>query len=489
MLTQSQGVIEYMLKVLYVSSEAVPFLPPGKIAEAAGLLPESLHEQGVDIRVVMPKYRSVESTYRKNMRHLYNGEVDVAWRRKYLGVQEYDYKNIPYYFIDNREYFYRDKCYGYNDDVERFAFFCKSVLEMLPHIDFWPDIIHLNDWQSALVSVYLKLDYCKRKDERYRKIKTVFTIHNLKDQGRFWKGYLTDVLGLDWKYFNNGDLEFYGDINLMKGAMIYSDKIVNLSHTHFGKGLEGILQKRAIDMCNIVEGIDYRSYDPGHDQYLPYKFKKHNILSARANNKEYLQKKLKLTINRNIPMIGLIAPLVKEEGIELVTKVIARLLEYEDVQFICIGSGDKRYENWFKQLEWCYPKKVSVSIEDVDDKEELIHQIYGSADILLLPSKYVQYSRKQLIALHYGAIPLVYGDSKIIESYDKYTKEGNGFKFNQYNAPDLLFTLKNAISSLVELNVHYCIVKNAMSQDYSWQNAAKQYRELYKNLKNQESNK
>lgn len=238
-----------MLKVLYVASEAVPFVKTGGLADVAGSLPKELKQKGVDVRVVIPKYSGIKEEYRNNMEHIYDGEINVSWRKKYLGIDRYDYKDVPFYFIDNQEYFYREGYYGYPDDVERFTFFCRAVLEMLPHIDFWPDIIHMNDWQTGLISVYLKLEH--NEDVRYNKIKTVYTIHNLKYQGRFWKGYLPDVLGLDWKYFNNGDLEYFDDINFMKGAIVYSDKVTTVSRSYakeiqdpyYGEGLEGMLQK------------------------------------------------------------------------------------------------------------------------------------------------------------------------------------------------------------------------------------------------------
>ncbi len=472
-----------MLKVLYVTSEAEPFIKVGELSTTGYTLPAALKEQNVDVRVVMPKYRNIKSTYRRSMGQIYSGEVDIAWRKKYMGVQQYNYQGIPYYFIDSRDYFYRDNCYGYNDELERFTFFCRAVLEMLPKIDFWPDIIHINDWRTALVSIFLKLDYTKSPDERYKKIKTVFTIHDLQEQGRFWKGYLPDILGLDWQYFNNKDLEFYDDINLMKAAMLYSDKIINLSHEHFGNGLEGVLKKRSLDVSDIVEGIDYDLYNPQTDTYIKHKYSVQEALIRRADNKEALQEKLKLTVNRNIPIIALMSPLVKGKGIGLITKVIGHILEYEQVQFICVGKGKQRYESWFKQLVWCYPQKAAVYIANENEEIELRHQIYASADIILSAMRYQPYEKQQCIALRYGAVPLVSSDSRIVQSFDKYTHIGNGFVFKKYSAHDLLSTLRLALSSLIEYNIHQRIIANGMNEDYSWQNTAKEYIALYKQVK------
>lgn len=478
-----------MLKVLYVASEAVPFVKTGGLADVAGSLPKELKKNGVDVRVVIPKYSGIKETYRNNMKHVADGEVSVAWRKKYLGIDRYDLNGLPFYFIDNQEYFYREGYYGYPDDVERFAFFCKAVLAMLPKIDFWPDVIHLNDWQTGLISVYLKLNY--NDDDKYKNIKTVYTIHNLKYQGRFWKGYLPDVLGLDWKYFNNGDLEYFDDINFMKGAIVYSDKITTVSRTYakeiqdpyFGEGLEGMLQKRSADLSGIVNGLDYDEYDPEKDKFIPYKYNVETAIEYKGSNKEELQKKLGLPVSRSIPMLAMVTRLVEAKGLDLVTRIMDELLEYEDVQFVLLGTGDRRYEDWFKGLVWRYPKKVSSNIYF---NNELAHQIYVAADVFLMPSQYEPCGIGQLIALRYGTIPVVRatgGLKDTVEAYNNYTNLGNGFSFNNYNAHELLFSIKRAIDSVGDFGKREKIIENAMTADYSWNESAKQYKELYSSLK------
>lgn len=478
-----------VLKVLYVASEAVPFVKTGGLADVAGSLPKELKQKGVDIRVVMPKYSGIKDEYRNNMEHIYDGEINVAWRKKYLGIDKYDYKDVPFYFIDNQEYFYREGYYGYPDDVERFTFFCRAVLEMLPHIDFWPDVIHMNDWQAGLISVYLKLEH--NEDSRYNKIKTIYTIHNLKYQGRFWKGYLSDVLGLDWKYFNNGDLEYFDDINFMKGAIVYSDKITTVSRSYakeiqdpyFGEGLEGMLQKRDADLSGIINGLDYEDYNPQTDKYIAKNFDVKNAIVAKSNNKEILQEKLGLSVNRNIPMIGMVTRLVEAKGLDLVTRILDELLEYENVQFVLLGTGDRQYEDWFKGLVWRYPKKVSANIFF---NNELAHQIYAASDLFLMPSQYEPCGIGQLIALRYGSVPIVRatgGLKDTVEAYNNYTQTGNGFSFNNYNAHELLFSIKRAIDSIGDLSKHINLVENGMTADYSWEESAKQYKDLYASLK------
>lgn len=479
----------YVLKVLYVASEAVPFVKTGGLADVAGSLPKELKKNGVDVRVVIPKYSGIKEEYRNAMKHVGDGEIEVAWRKKYLGIDRYDLNGLPFYFIDNQEYFYREGYYGYPDDVERFTFFCKAVLAMLPKIDFWPDVIHMNDWQTGLISVYLKLNY--KDDDKYKDIKTVYTIHNLKYQGRFWKGYLPDVLGLDWKYFNNGDLEYFDDINFMKGAIVYSDKVTTVSRTYakeiqdpyFGEGLEGMLQKRKDDLSGIVNGLDYDDYDPQTDKYIPFNYNEDNAIEAKGNNKEALQKKLGLPVDRSIPMLAMVTRLVEAKGIDLVTRIMDELLEYEDLQFVLLGTGDRRYEDWFKGLVWRYPKKVSANIYF---NNELAHQIYAASDIFLMPSQYEPCGIGQLIALRYGSIPVVRatgGLKDTVEAYNNYTNSGNGFSFNNYNAHELLYSIKRAIDSGNDFGKREKIIKNAMTADYSWDESAKQYKELYSSLK------
>lgn len=478
-----------MLKVLYVASEAVPFVKTGGLADVAGSLPKELKQKGVDVRVVMPKYSGIKEEYRNNMEHIYDGEINVAWRKKYLGIDKYDYKDVPFYFVDNQEYFYREGYYGYPDDVERFTFFCRAVLAMLPHIDFWPDVIHMNDWQTGLISVYLKLEH--NEDTRYNKIKTIYTIHNLKYQGRFWKGYLPDVLGLDWKYFNNGDLEYFDDINFMKGAIVYSDKVTTVSRSYakeiqdpyFGEGLEGMLQKRDADLSGIINGLDYEDYNPQTDKYIAKNFDVQNAIAAKGDNKEMLQKKLGLPVNRNIPMIGMVTRLVEAKGLDLVTRILDELLEYENVQFVLLGTGDRQYEDWFKGLVWRYPKKVSANIFF---NNELAHQIYAASDLFLMPSQYEPCGIGQLIALRYGSVPIVRatgGLKDTVEAYNNYTQTGNGFSFNNYNAHELLFSIKRAIDSISDLSKRLNLVENGMTADYSWEESAKQYKDLYASLK------
>ena len=480
-----------MLKVLYVASEAVPFIKTGGLADVAGSLPKALKKQGVDVRVVMPKYGKIAQEYLDKMEHIYDGEFTVSWRTKFLGIDKLELDGVTFYFIDNQEYFYREGFYGYGDDAERFAFFSRAALEILPQENFWPDVIHTNDWHTALVNVYLRLDHIG--DERYEKIKTVFTIHNLKYQGVFPKDVMEDVLGLDWQYFNNGDLEYYDAVNLMKGAIIYADNVTTVSRTYaqeiqyeyFGEGLDGLLRRRAGDLHGIVNGLDTELYNPATDRFLTEPFMKYdstNVVERKIDNKAALQRLLDLPVERQTPLVAMVTRLVEPKGLDLVIRILDELLEHEDMQFVLLGVGDRVYEDWFKELAWRHPTKVSSNIYFSD---EMAQRIYAGASIFLMPSAYEPCGIGQLIAMRYGTIPVARATGGLVDTiipYNKSTQEGNGFLFPDYNAHDMMYTLKKALTLFRDFNSWKALMQNAMNTDYSWARSAKEYKALYERL-------
>ena len=475
------------MKILYVAAEAVPFAKTGGLADVAGSLPKALKADGVDVRVIMPKFGKIPEAYRNAMEHVYDGELPVAWRKKYVGLDKYELDGVTYYFVDNEEYFNREGFYGYDDDAERFSFFSRAVLDLLQAMDFWPDVIHTNDWHAGLVNVFLKLEHMG--DARYERIKTVYTIHNLKYQGVFPKDVMPDVLGLDWKYFNNGDLEFYDAVNFMKGGIIYADAITTVSKTYakeiqypyFGEHLDGLLRSREQDISGIVNGIDYSVYNPRTDKYI-FETYDEESLDRKLDNKIALQKSLGLPERRNVPLIAIVSRLVEPKGMDLVVRMMDEILQHEEIQLVVLGTGEKRYEDWFKGLAWRYPKKVSVNIYF---SNELAQRIYAGADIFLMPSKYEPCGIGQLIALRYGTIPVVRqtgGLKDTVQQYNKYTQEGNGFVFENYNAHEMMYALKRALSFYGNYEIWHKIQLNAVQADYSWKRSAKEYEALYERL-------
>jgi len=476
-----------MVKVLFVAAEAVPFAKTGGLADVAGSLPKQLRAQGADVRVMMPKYSSIAPQYKEQMTLKHKAAVAVGWRQQYCGVEQLEYEGVPFYFIDNEDYFKRPELYGYYDDAERFAFFCRAVLDVLPHLDFIPDVIHCNDWHTGMVSVFLQAHY--RHNPQYQKIRTVFTIHNLRYQGVFPKEIMPDLLSLGWEYFGIDGLEFHNQVNFMKGGLVFSDIITTVSRTYaeeiqyefYGEKLEGLLRKRREDIVGIVNGIDYDVYNPSNDELITTPFDAHSI-DLKCENKVKLQERLGLPVKRGTPMLAIISRLVAPKGLDLIAHILDELIAGEDLQLVVLGTGEEQYEALFQQAAWKYPNKVSANIYF---DETLAHQVYAAADIFLMPSQYEPCGIGQLIALRYGTLPVVRetgGLKDTIQPYNKYTGLGNGFSFTNYNAHDLLFTVKKALGLYYDKPVWAKIVHNAMQSDYSWRQSAAQYQSIYNRL-------
>ena len=476
------------MKILYVAAEAVPFAKTGGLADVAGALPEELVKAGDDVRLIMPKYGSIAEEVRNSMEHIYDGEIPVAWRSKFVGIDKYVYRDVTIYFVDNQEYFNREALYGYFDDAERFSFFSRAVLNLLPAIDFWPDIIHTNDWHTAMVNVFLRLEHMG--DSRYENIKTLFTIHNLKYQGVFSKEIMDDVLGLDWKYFDNGDLEFYDAVNFMKGGIIYADYVSTVSKSYaeeiqygyFGENIDGLLRSKSDRLTGIVNGIDYDVYNPSTDKNLKYTYD-FNSIERKIDNKVELQRELGLPESRRTPMLAMVTRLVANKGFDLVVRIIDEILYHEDIQFVVLGTGDREYEDWLKELVWRYPHKVSVNIRF---SNELAQRIYASSDIFLMPSMFEPCGLGQLIAMRYGSIPVVRATGGLRDTVRQFHREdrdsGNGFVFANYNAHDMMLAVREALAAYHNFREWRQILYNAMHYDSSWQTAAKEYQRLYQKL-------
>lgn len=476
-----------MQKILIAAAEAVPFVKTGGLADVIGSLPQALKGLGADVRVILPKYEEIPAAFKAQMTKKTELTVPLSWRQQYCGIEELVYQGVPFYFIDNEYYFKRTRLYGHYDDAERYAYFSKAVLECLPALDFKPDIIHCHDWHTGMVTVYLKSHYNHKPF--YQGIKTLFTIHNLGYQGIFAPTIVEDVLGLDQSYFVPDKLEFHGGVNFMKGGLVFADLISTVSRTYaeeiqfpyFGEKLDGLLRQRRADLTGIVNGIDYNIYNPATDERI---FAKYDIdtLDKKQQNKASLQQKLGLPVRRDVPLIAMVSRLVASKGLDLIAHIVDELLGHEDVQLVVLGTGDAKYERLFEHLAWQYPGKVSANL---CFDEKLAHQIYAGADIFLMPSHYEPCGIGQLIALRYGTLPVVRetgGLKDTVLSYNKYTGQGNGFTFAHYNAHDMLYTIKRALGLYYDKPVWNQIVHNAMASDYSWQESAKHYAELYQKL-------
>ena len=394
------------MKVLYVASEALPFMASGGLGDVAGSLPQALRKRLIGCRVVMPMYDTIKQELKDTMKFVTSISVPVAWRRQYCGIFEAKADGVIYYLLDNQYYFKRDTIYGHYDDAERFAFFSRAVLEMLPHINFRPDIIHCNDWQSALTPVYYTTMYAK--DPWYQGIKTVFTIHNIQYQGVYGKEIIGDVIGLE------GDasiIEYDGDVNFMKGAIECADKVTTVSPSYaqeildpwYSHGLDTILKARSWKLQGILNGIDVINYNPETDKAIAANYNAEDWKN-KATDKEDLQKEMGLPVRPDVPIIGLVSRLVDHKGLDLVKAILEELLCTSDVQIVVLGSGDWQYESFFRDMAGKYPDKMGVRIGFVPT---LARKIYAGADLFLMPSKSEPCGLSQMVALRYGTVPII----------------------------------------------------------------------------------
>ncbi len=475
-----------MINILMVASEASPYAKTGGLADVVGSLPAELKKQETEVRVILPKYDSIPWDLKEQIQHRSYIYVDMGWRHIYCGIEQAEYNGVIYYFIDNEYYFKRDRLYGHIDDCERYAFFCKSVLESIPHLDFVPEVLHCHDWQAGMVPVLLEAHY--RKNDLYKKMVTVFTIHNLRYQGIYGMKEFKDWFSLSDDYFTNDKLEFYEGASFMKGGLVYSSVITTVSENYaeeikmpyYGEDLDGLLRARSHDLHGILNGIDYNEYNPKKDSMIYQTFSKSN-LTGKAVNKVALQKDLGLREQEDVPLISMISRLVDQKGFDLVACIFEELLE-EEIQFIVLGVGDEKYEKLFGWAQGRYPGKVSSKI---CFDNNLSHKIYAGSDFFLMPSLFEPCGLGQLISMRYGTLPIVRetgGLKNTVFPYNEETQEGNGFSFANYNAHDMLHTIRRALEIYKKKTLKNKLIKAAMSCDYSWESSAKKYKELYESI-------
>ena len=472
--------------VLFVASEANPFAGTGGLADVIASLPKALAAKGeYDVRVVIPLYQAVSPAYRATFRFEGNFNVPVAWRNQYCGVFSLKYDGVTFYFIDNEYYFKRGNLYGYYDDGERFAFFSRAVLEMMQYLDYYPDILHCHDWQTALSVVYLKTIYANRYG--YDHIKALFTIHNIEYQGKYGYELLSDLFGLP--EYCKQILDYDGCLNLMKGAIQLAERFSTVSKTYaseiknpyFAHGLEYMTTQNEYKLVGILNGIDEDVYDPSKDDKLFAAYSAKDT-SGKKICKAELQKMLALPVREDVPVIAIISRLVPAKGLDLVKCVFEELLA-EDVQVIVLGKGDGEYEDYFRYIAERYSGKCRAIIAY---NRDLSSKIYSGADIFLMPSKHEPCGLSQMIACRYGTIPVVRSTGGLADSiiaHNEGNREGgNGFVFHTYNAHEMLYVLKDAIYTFGKKEEWSKIMKNAMTTDFSWDRSAGEYERLYDNM-------
>ena len=478
-----------MKNILFVASEGTPFIKTGGLADVVGSLPKCFNKDEYDVRVILPKYMCIRDEWKNQMNYLTHFYMDLAWRSQYVGILEMKYDGVQYYFIDNEYYFAGAHPYGnIYQDIEKFAFFSKAALSALPVIGFKPDIVHCHDWQTGLIPVFLKDRF--HDGDFFRDIKSVITIHNLKFQGVWDMKTVKDITGLPAYYFAPDKLEAYGDANYLKGGIVYADAVTTVSRTYaeeiktpfYGEKLDGLMRARSNALTGIVNGIDYDVFNPETDPLIVRNYSARNFRKEKIKNKRDLQKQLGLWEDDRKFMIGIVSRLTDQKGFDLIAYMMDEMCQL-DVQFVVLGTGEERYENMFRHFAWKYQGKVSANIYY---SEELSHRIYASCDAFLMPSLFEPCGLSQLMSLRYGTIPIVRetgGLRDTVEPYNEYESTGTGFSFANYNAHEMLYTVKYALDVFNNRKREWNkMIDRAMAKDFSWNTSAKEYEKLYDSL-------
>ena len=475
------------MKILYAASEAVPFCKTGGLADVAGSLPPALAEQGAETAVILPLYQRVREKFADQLTFLCYDYVDLGWRHSYCGLFSMEKDGVTWYFLDNEQYFDRPALYGYIDDGERFGFFSRAVVKMLDHLAFWPDVIHCNDWQTALIPIYLKDDGVR--EDRYRSIRTVLTIHNIEYQGRYDPYCLGDLFGLDRGWVDDGTLLLDGDLNLLKGAILVSDAVNAVSPTYaqelknpyFAHRMEGILTQCGYKLSGVLNGIDMKLYDPAADGRVAAAYTAED-LTGKAADKAALQQMMGLNEEPDTPIVAMVSRLVSHKGLDLLREVMGDIMELP-AQFVVLGSGDAGYEEFFRRTAERYPGRMAVRL---GYNEDLSMAIYAGADLFLMPSRSEPCGLSQMISMRYGTVPIVRetgGLKDTVQPYEAWRDAGTGFTFANYSSADMLHVIREAVYLYKDYPDAFARLRGrAMAQDFSWNRSAGDYLRIYSSV-------
>ncbi len=470
------------MKILYVTSEANPFAASGGLGDVMGALPVSVSEEGIEASVIMPLYDTMKEEHRCKLEKVIDISFNLSWRQTGASIFKIDHKGVTYYFVENHRYFKRGRLYGEFDDAERFAFFSKAVVEFMIQSENVPDVLHANDWQTALTVIYLKTEFANHP--ALSGIKTVYTIHNIEYQGQYGYQVLGDVFGINGNYM--GILEYDGCVNLMKGAIVVSDYVTTVSPNYaneleydfFSFGLSPIIKAAKYKIAGVINGIDYDYFSPEKGGDIVKKYTTRTVKSGKAANKKALQEELGLEVRPDVPLLVMITRLTAGKGIDLVLHILEEVLR-EDVQVAILGTGDKEYEVIFSEMARRHPNLAAlIKFDRVISKK-----MYASADIFVMPSKSEPCGLAQMIACSYGTVPIVRSVGGLYDSIKPWgTEGGNGFRFDNYNAHELLYAIKNAVSLYKEPKEWAKLVLAAKKSDFTWKKSAAKYIKIYNKL-------
>ena len=476
------------MKILFAASECDPFIKTGGLADVVGALSPVLKQKDADVRVILPLYASIPEKWTSQMKSECEFEVELGWRKQYCGIKSLEYQGVTFYFVDNQFYFGRSYIYGMGgDEYERFGFFSRAVIDAMPHLNFQPDVVHCHDWQTGMVPALLKIQYAHFPF--YKNMKTVYTIHNLQYQGVFGIDQVRDVLSLPDYVFTEDKLECYGCANYMKAGLVYADELTTVSPSYsdeiqtafYGERLDGLLRARKEQLSGILNGIDVDDYDPSKDPMIYANYDPYH-LGGKEVCKAELQKELGLTVDPEAPLVGIISRLSNQKGLDLIECVIRELMD-TGIQLVVLGMGEAKYTNLFSWAESEYPGRLAARFAM---NHQLAHRIYAGSDMFLMPSQFEPCGLSQLIALRYGSVPVVRetgGLRDTVLSYNKFTDEGNGFSFFNYNAHDMLHVIERAVDYFHnKKDVWAKLQERGMSGDYSWAHSSQDYIDLYTKL-------
>ena len=469
------------MKILFASSEVAPFIKTGGLADVAGSLPQALAREGHEVKVILPLYEGIGQEWREQMTFLKYFNVTLSWRQVYCGIFQLEREGVAYWFVDNEYYFKRWQLYGHFDDCERFAFFSRAIIETPGQLDWAPDIIHCNDWQTAMIPVFYRVLY--QYHQEYENIRILYTIHNIQYQGVYGKEVITELMGIPTYHTNL--LEFDGMVNLMKGAIETADRITTVSPTYakeildpwYSYGMDRALVRRQDGIVGILNGIDVVGYNPETDPNIPKHYSAAKIQGKKDCRKALLEE-CHLT-DTNAPVIGIVTRFVAHKGIQLVQQTFHEMLQM-GCRFVILGSGERLYEDFFREMQAEYPEQVHVTVGFVP---AMARRIYAGADIFLMPSQNEPCGLAQMVAMRYGTIPVVRETGGLKDSvFDAGGENGNGFTFKTYDAYDMLDAVKRACALFGDKRKWNALVRHAMKCDYSWNTSAEQYMELYRSV-------
>lgn len=469
--------------VLLVSAECAPLSKTGGLADVVGTLPKALASLGVEARVITPYHRIIKNKYADKVEHMFYFYAQLGWRREYVGIEKLVLDGVTVYLVDNERYFGDSIYRGGSAELEQYAFFTRAVLDAIPNLDFTPEVIHCNDWHTAMIPMLGKTQYpgCMQEELRY-----LLTIHNIAFQGKCGFDQMQDLLGVEEKYYTPEFVELNGCANFMKAGCVFADRINTVSPSYakeimmpyFGEGLDGILNARSAQVSGIINGIDKNVFNPNNDSRIPAHFDKGH-LKGKASCKKALQERLGLEQRDDIPLFAMVTRMTEQKGFDLVACVLDDLMIREDMQFVLLGTGDERFENFMRAAEYRYKGRLCSYI---GYNEDLAHLIYAGADFFLMPSRFEPCGLSQMIAMRYGTIPVVRetgGLRDTVQPYNQYNGEGNGFSFANFDAWEMRDAVAKALVCYKNEGVMRGLIRSAMEADFGFELSAQEYARLY----------